>query len=51
MYSEEITYEEVDHDSTCVKDDIEKVLFEGLRYCSGDDSSLRHCREIGDTVK
>ena len=49
MYSEEITYEEVD--STCVKDDIEKVLFEGLKYeqpCSGDDSSLRHCREIGD---
>ena len=49
MYSEEITYEEVD--STCVKDDIEKVLFEGLRYeqpCSGDDSSLRHSREIGD---
>ena len=45
MYSEEITYEEVD--STCVRD-IEKVLFEGLRYeqpCSGDDSSLRHIVE------
>ena len=35
-----------------MKDDIEKLLFEGLqRYeqpCSGDDSSLRHCREISE---
>ena len=49
VYSEKITYEEVDF--TCVKDDIEKVLFEGLKYeqpCSGDDSLFRYCREIGD---
>ena len=35
-----------------MKDDIEKVLFEGLqRYeqpCSGDASLLRYCREISD---